>query len=106
MKYTGNIKDSAMLTTGVIMVVIGVLLLVPFLIVIMRLIAAFIIDAWNDRLDDFYGLFVFGGILLIFAGCVLCLHVWDKRHGLSPPKDPIGFTTEQQKETNNGNRDN
>ena len=46
------------------MVVLGVLLLVPFLIVIMRLIAAFIIDAWNDRLDDFYGLFVFGGIAL------------------------------------------
>ena len=105
MKCTGNIKDSAMLATGIIMVVIGVLLLVPFLIVIIRLIAAFIIDAWRDQLDDFYGLFVFGGILLIFAGCVLCLHVWDKRHGLPPPKDPIGFTTEQ-KETNNGNRNN
>lgn len=105
MKYTGNIKDSAMLITGVIMVVLGVLLLVPFLIVILRLIAAFIIDAWNDRLDAFYGLFVFGGILLIFAGCVLCLHVWDKRHGLPPPKDPIEFTTEQ-KEINNGNRNN
>ena len=94
-----------MLIIGVIMVVFGVLLLVPFLIVILRLIAAFIIDAWNDRLDDFYGLFVFGGILLIFAGCVLCLHVWDKRHGLPPTKDPIGFTTEQ-KETNNGNSNN
>lgn len=94
-----------MLATGIIMVVLGVLLLVPFLIVIMRLIAAFIIDAWNDRLDDFYGLFVFGGILLIFAGCVLCLHVWDKRYSLPPSKDPIGFTTEQ-KEINNGNSDN
>ena len=96
-----------MLITGIIMVVLGVLLLVPFLIVIMRQIAAFFVDAWNDRLDDdFYGLFVFGGILLIFAGCVLCLHVWGKRHGLPPPKDPIGFTTEQQEENNNGNRNN
>lgn len=83
-----------MLICGIVMTVLGVLLLIPALIIVVRLIVAFIIDAWHDNLEEFYGLFVFAGVVLLFMGSIMISREMSKQHRVEQ-KEPIGFSTEQ-----------